>query len=32
LPQSPQGRTLSAAMRDALTKLGGGYFDTWACN
>ncbi|ACC42560.1 DUF4189 domain-containing protein [Mycobacterium marinum] len=26
------GPTLSAAMKDALSKLGGGYIDTWACN
>ncbi|CAM4226440.1 hypothetical protein MB901379_03628 [Mycobacterium basiliense] len=26
------GATLSEAMKDALTKLGGGYIDTWACN
>ncbi|CDM09545.1 hypothetical protein MT49_1384 [Mycobacterium tuberculosis 49-02] len=23
---------MAAAMKDALTKLGGGYIDTWACN
>ncbi|BBX72571.1 DUF4189 domain-containing protein [Mycobacterium shinjukuense] len=26
------GADLSAAMKDALSKLGGGYIDTWACN
>ncbi len=26
------GPTLSAAMSDALTKLHGGWIDTWACN
>ncbi len=26
------GDTLSAAMKDALTKLGGGSIDTWICN
>lgn len=30
--QGGVGTTLSAAMKDALTKLGGGYIDTWACN
>ena len=30
--QGGVGPTLSSAMRDALTKLGGGYIDTWACN
>ncbi len=30
--QGGVGPTLSAAMKDALTKLGGGYIDTWACN
>jgi len=30
--QGGVGPTLSAAMTDALTKLGGGYIDTWACN
>jgi hypothetical protein len=26
------GPDLSAAMKDALSKLSGGYIDTWACN
>lgn len=26
------GADLSAAMKDALSKLSGGYIDTWACN
>ncbi|KZS81515.1 hypothetical protein A4G29_06430 [Mycobacterium kansasii] len=26
------GANLSAAMKDALSKLDGGYIDTWACN
>jgi len=26
------GPDLASAMKDALTKLGGGYIDTWACN
>jgi hypothetical protein len=26
------GPTLSAAMSDALIKIGGGWIDTWACN
>lgn len=26
------GADLSAAMKDALSKLAGGYIDTWACN
>ncbi|MCV7076113.1 DUF4189 domain-containing protein [Mycobacterium szulgai] len=26
------GTDLSAAMKDALSKLAGGYIDTWACN
>ena len=26
------GPDLSAAMKDALTKLSGGYVDTWSCN
>lgn len=26
------GANLSAAMKDALSKLQGGYIDTWACN
>ncbi|WP_031734773.1 DUF4189 domain-containing protein, partial [Mycobacterium tuberculosis] len=30
--QGGVGPTLAAAMKDALTKLGGGYIDTWACN
>ncbi|OBA58210.1 hypothetical protein A5647_21730 [Mycobacterium sp. 1100029.7] len=30
--QGGVGPTLSTAMRDALTKLGGGVIDTWACN
>jgi Domain of unknown function (DUF4189) len=30
--QGGVGATLSAAMHDARTKLGGGYIDTWACN
>jgi hypothetical protein len=30
--QGGVGPTLSAAMKDALGKLGGGYIDTWACN
>jgi Domain of unknown function (DUF4189) len=30
--QGGHGDTLSAAMNSALTQLGGGYIDTWACN
>jgi Domain of unknown function (DUF4189) len=30
--QGGVGATLAAAMKDALTKLGGGSIDTWACN
>jgi hypothetical protein len=30
--QGGVGPTLASAMRDALTKLGGGSIDTWACN
>jgi hypothetical protein len=30
--QGGSGDTLSAAMRDALSRAGGGYIDTWACN
>ncbi|OSC41048.1 DUF4189 domain-containing protein [Mycobacterium decipiens] len=30
--QGGVGPDLAAAMKDALTKLGGGYIDTWACN
>jgi Domain of unknown function (DUF4189) len=30
--QGGVGPTLSAAMKDALAKLGSGYIDTWACN
>lgn len=26
------GDDLATALKDALTKLGGGYIDTWACN
>ncbi|OBI78387.1 DUF4189 domain-containing protein [Mycobacterium asiaticum] len=30
--QGGTGPDLSAAMKDALSKLSGGYIDTWACN
>jgi hypothetical protein len=30
--QGGVGPDLASAMKDALTKLGGGYIDTWACN
>jgi hypothetical protein len=30
--QGGRGSTLAAAMADALTRDGGGYIDTWACN
>ncbi len=30
--QGGHGDTLSAAMKSALTQLGGGYIDTWGCN
>jgi hypothetical protein len=30
--QGGHGNTLSAAMKSALTQLGGGYIDNWACN
>ncbi|BBX95609.1 DUF4189 domain-containing protein [Mycobacterium lacus] len=30
--QGGVGPDLPTAMKDALTKLGGGYIDTWACN
>jgi hypothetical protein len=30
--QGGVGPTLAVAMKDALTKLGGGSIDTWACN
>ncbi|QUR68489.1 DUF4189 domain-containing protein [Mycobacterium spongiae] len=30
--QGGVGPTLISAMKDALSKLGGGYIDTWACN
>ncbi|ORA14585.1 DUF4189 domain-containing protein [Mycobacterium asiaticum] len=30
--QGGTGPDLSAAMKDALSKLSGGYVDTWACN
>jgi hypothetical protein len=30
--QGGVGPDLASAMKDALTKLGGGYIDVWACN
>jgi Domain of unknown function (DUF4189) len=30
--QGGAGDTLSAAMKDALSRAGGGYIDTWGCN
>jgi Domain of unknown function (DUF4189) len=30
--QGGHGETLSAAMNSAISQLGGGYIDTWACN
>ena len=30
--QGGHGDTLSAAMKSAISQLGGGYIDTWACN
>jgi Domain of unknown function (DUF4189) len=30
--QGGTGTTLSAAMKDALSRAGGGYIDTWGCN
>jgi hypothetical protein len=30
--QGGSGANLSAAMKDALSRAGGGYIDTWACN
>jgi Domain of unknown function (DUF4189) len=31
-PYGGTGITLSAAMKDALSRAGGGYIDTWGCN